>query len=124
MQNEKKRVAVVAGAGPGNGAALARRFIEAGYRTALLSRHRSTLAPIERELNDAHGFECDVGDLTSVENSFARIKSELGEVDALLYNAGSGVFGDVETITCDHPPLLLKKGPTPGGCRPTTLGVK
>ena len=32
----------------------------------------------------------DVGDLTSVENSFARIKSELGEVDALLYNAGSG----------------------------------
>jgi NAD(P)-dependent dehydrogenase (short-subunit alcohol dehydrogenase family) len=70
--------------------------------TALLSRHRSTLSPIESELSGAHGFECDVGDLASVENTFARIRGELGEVDALLYNAGSGVFGDVETITPDQ----------------------
>ncbi len=101
MEN-KKPVAVVAGAGPGNGAALARRFVEGGCATAILSRHRSTLAPIESELGDSHGFECDVGDPTSVENTFARIRSELGEVEVLLYNAGSGVFGDVETITPDQ----------------------
>jgi hypothetical protein len=34
----------------GNGAALARRFVEAGYATAILSRHRSTFTPIEGEL--------------------------------------------------------------------------
>jgi hypothetical protein len=39
---------------------------------------------------------------TTVESTFARIRSELGEVNALLYNAGSGVFGDVETITLNQ----------------------
>lgn len=97
-----KPVAVVAGAGPGNGAALARRFAEAGHAVALLARRRATLAPIEAELADAHGFECDVADPTSVDETFARIRSELGEVDVLLYNAGSGMFGDVETITPDQ----------------------
>jgi NAD(P)-dependent dehydrogenase (short-subunit alcohol dehydrogenase family) len=101
MKNEKP-VAAVVGAGPGNGAALARRFVEAGYATAILARHRSTLTPIEGELADTHGFECDVGDPASVEGAFARIRSELGEVAVLLYNAGSGVFADVETITPDQ----------------------
>jgi NAD(P)-dependent dehydrogenase (short-subunit alcohol dehydrogenase family) len=59
MEN-KKPVAVVVGAGPGNGAALARRFVEAGYTAAILSRHRSTLTPIENELAETRGFECDV----------------------------------------------------------------
>ena len=101
MEN-KKPVAVVVGAGPGNGAALARRFVEAGYAAAILSRHRSTLTPIENELAETRGFECDVSDPASVESAFARIVSELGEVNVLLYNAGSGVFADVETITPDQ----------------------
>ena len=101
MEN-KKPVAVVVGAGPGNGAALARRFVEAGYAVAILSRHRSTLTPIENELAETRGFECDVSDLASVESAFAKIVSELGEVNVLLYNAGSGVFGDIETITPDQ----------------------
>ena len=58
----KKPVAVVVGAGPGNGAALARRFAEAGYAIAVLARRRSTLSPIESELAGTRGFECDVGD--------------------------------------------------------------
>jgi NAD(P)-dependent dehydrogenase (short-subunit alcohol dehydrogenase family) len=96
---DKKPVAVVVGAGPGNGAALARRFVEAGYAIAVIARRRSTLAPIESELAGTRGFECDVGDPTSVESTFAQIRGEIGEIDALLYNAGSGIFGDVETIT-------------------------
>jgi NAD(P)-dependent dehydrogenase (short-subunit alcohol dehydrogenase family) len=97
-----KPIAAVVGAGPGNGAALARRFVEAGYATAILARHRSTLVPIENELADTRGFECDVGDHGSVESAFALIRSQLGEVDVLLYNAGSEVFGDIETITPDQ----------------------
>ena len=31
--------------------------------------------------------------------TFAAIRADLGEVDALLFNAGSGVFADVEAIT-------------------------
>ncbi len=64
-----KLVAAVVGAGPGNGAALTRPFVEAGCATAILSRHRTTLVPIEGELADTHGFECDVGALRPVRRS-------------------------------------------------------
>jgi NAD(P)-dependent dehydrogenase (short-subunit alcohol dehydrogenase family) len=95
----KREVAVVAGAGPGNGAALGKRFAEAGYAVAMLARSRDGLDLLERQIEGARGFECDVGSPESVARTFSRVKAELGTVDALLYNAGSGVFGDIESIT-------------------------
>lgn len=35
----------------------------------------------------------------SVARAFAGIRAELGPVDVLIYNAGSGIFADVESIT-------------------------
>lgn len=96
---ERKKVAVVAGAGPGIGAALARRFAKAGYAVAMLARKREALAALEREIDGARGYPCDVGSAHSVAHAFAAIRTDLGDVDALLYNAGSGVFADIESIT-------------------------
>ena len=92
-------VAVVAVAGPGNGQALARRFAEAGYAVALLARDQARVTALASEIPDARGYACDVGDARSVSAAFTNIRGDLGEVDVLLYNAGSGVFADVETIT-------------------------
>jgi NAD(P)-dependent dehydrogenase (short-subunit alcohol dehydrogenase family) len=94
-----KQVAVIAGAGPGNGAALARRFTESGYAVAMLARGRETLAALERDIAGARGYSCDVASPDSVAQAFAAIRSDLGEVHVLVYNAGSGLFGDVESIT-------------------------
>jgi NAD(P)-dependent dehydrogenase (short-subunit alcohol dehydrogenase family) len=96
---ERKQVAVVAGVGPGNGAALARRFAEAGHTVAMLARRRDALDPLEREIERSRGYECDVTSPDSVARTFAEIRADLGEVDVLLYNAGSGVFADVEGIS-------------------------
>ena len=96
---QRKRVAVVAGVGPGIGAALARRFSEAGYAVAMLARNPDTLDAVEREIDGACGYPCDVGSADSVAHAFAAIGTDLGKVEVLLYNAGSGVFGDVESIT-------------------------
>ncbi|MGA7540719.1 MAG: SDR family NAD(P)-dependent oxidoreductase [Steroidobacteraceae bacterium] len=96
---ERKKVAVVAGVGPGIGAALARRFAKAGYTVAMLARHQDTLDALEREIEGARGYPCDVGSPDSVAHAFAAIRTALGEVEVLLYNAGSGVFADVENIT-------------------------
>jgi NAD(P)-dependent dehydrogenase (short-subunit alcohol dehydrogenase family) len=96
---ERKHVAVVAGVGPGIGAALAQRFAQAGYAVAMLARGRTTLDALERQIGGTHSFPCDVGSADSVAQAFAAIRTELGEVDVLLYNAGSGVFADVEHIT-------------------------
>ena len=99
MNEINKPVAVVAGAGPGNGAALARRFARAGYRVALLARDKAHMLALAAEIHDAVPIACDVGDSDSVQTAFTQIGTELGPVETLLYNAGSGVFADVEEIS-------------------------
>jgi NAD(P)-dependent dehydrogenase (short-subunit alcohol dehydrogenase family) len=98
--NEKPVCAVI-GVGPGNGAALARRFAAAGYAVALLARGSGTTGPLARELDGARAYECDVSDAASIARAFAAIRAELGDVEALVYNAGSGSWGSVESITPD-----------------------
>lgn len=98
----RKPLAVVAGAGPGNGAALARRFADAGHAVALLARRRDSLDAIASAIAGARGYECDVGSPQSVAQAFAAIRNESGDVDVLVYNAGSGIFADVEHITPDQ----------------------
>ncbi|HUW79908.1 MAG TPA: SDR family NAD(P)-dependent oxidoreductase [Acidocella sp.] len=94
-----KPVCVVVGIGPGNGAALARRFAAGGYAVALLARSGGLSAALAAELKDARAYECDVAEAASVKDTFALIRAELGEVDVLVYNAGSGSWGSVEEIT-------------------------
>ena len=95
----QRKVTVVAGAGPGNGAALARRFAAEGRPVALLTRSKERVDALASEIDGSKAFACDVGDAASVKACFAAIRAEMGEIDTLLFNAGSGVFADVETIT-------------------------
>jgi NAD(P)-dependent dehydrogenase (short-subunit alcohol dehydrogenase family) len=99
MSSPKTPVAVVAGAGPGNGAALARRFAAAGYAVAMLARSQDTLGPLEQEIRGSRGYVCDVTSPDEVARVFAAIRTDLGPISVLLYNAGSGIFGPIEKIT-------------------------
>jgi NAD(P)-dependent dehydrogenase (short-subunit alcohol dehydrogenase family) len=94
-----KPVCAIVGIGPGNGRALARRFAAAGHALALLSRRTDLSAGLAAELGDARAYECDVADAASVGRAFGRIRAELGEVDVLVFNAGSGTWGSVEEIS-------------------------
>jgi NAD(P)-dependent dehydrogenase (short-subunit alcohol dehydrogenase family) len=95
-----KKVCAVVGMGPGNGASLARRFAADGYAVALLARSTETSAALARELGgDARAMACDVGNAESIASAFATIRKELGEVDVVLYNAGSGSWGTVEDVS-------------------------
>ena len=93
-----KKVCVVTGVGPGNGAALGRRFAQEGYALALLARSSDTSAPLARTLPEARAYACDVTDAAEVARTFGRITQDLGPVHTLVYNAGSGVWGNVEQI--------------------------
>ncbi len=95
----RKPVCAVVGVGPGIGAALARRFSVAGYRVALLARRAEFSRDLAAKLGDARSYECDVTDSSAVDAAFDAIRRDLGEVDVLAYNAGSGVFGTVEDIS-------------------------
>jgi len=96
-----KPVCVVVGVGPGNGAAFARRFASEGYRVALLARRTEFTLDLAAKLDGARAYACDVTDAASVERTFGAIRTELGDVDVLVYNPGVGVWANVEDITAE-----------------------
>jgi NAD(P)-dependent dehydrogenase (short-subunit alcohol dehydrogenase family) len=98
----KKPVAVVIGVGPGLGAALARRFA-AAYSVAILARRAGHLKELAAELRQSGStvldLTCDVSNEKHIAEAFGAIRGNLGEVEVLLYNAGSGAFGTITEIT-------------------------
>ena len=92
-------VCVVVGIGPGNGAAFARRFASEGYRVALLARRKELSGQLETELKGSKAYACDVSDAASVDAAFSAIPNDLGDIDVVIYNAGSGVWGSIEELS-------------------------
>ena len=93
-----KPVCAVVGIGPGNGASFARRFAKEGYAVALLSRATDLSNELAKSLPDARAYGCDVGDEGSIDRAFDQVVRDLGEIDVLVYNAGSGVWGTIEEV--------------------------
>lgn len=92
-------VCAVLGIGPGNGAAIARRFAREHYRLALLSRSTTFSEKLVTVLGSARAYACDASNPDSMKSAFAGIRKDLGEVDVLVYNAGSGTWGNVEDVS-------------------------
>ena len=93
-----KPVCAVIGIGPKNGAAFARRFSREGLTLALVSRSTDFSQKLAAEIGDAQAYACDVADPEAIAQTFAAIRGDLGEVDVLIYNAGSGAWGNIEEI--------------------------
>jgi NAD(P)-dependent dehydrogenase (short-subunit alcohol dehydrogenase family) len=94
-----ERVCVVTGAGPGTGAALARRFAADGYRVALLARDAARLGRLAAEISGSAPFPVDVADLAAMRRALDDVRKTLGAPQVLLHNAVAGGFGDFETVT-------------------------
>ena len=92
-------VCAVVGVGPKNGAAFARRFAKEGFSVALLSRTTEYAESLADEIGNARAFVCDAADPTAVETAFAEVRRELGDIDVLIFNAGSGSWGNIEELS-------------------------
>jgi NADP-dependent 3-hydroxy acid dehydrogenase YdfG len=90
-----KPVIAVVGAGPGIGEAVAHRFATGGFVVALLARTEDKLQTMAQNINSDVGADTaqyyitDLRIEDSVVSAFQRIKSELGPVNVLVYNAGA-----------------------------------
>lgn len=93
-----KPVCAVIGIGPGNGTSLARRFAAGGYAIAMLSRSTELSSELANELDGARAFACDASLPKSIASAFEEVRSEMGDPEVVVYNAGSGVFGNVEQV--------------------------
>ncbi len=111
----QKQVAVVAGVGPGLGAALCRALARSGYTVAALARTEEFTQGLAQELQQSGGsllpVKCDVGDGMSVDAAFARISREIGTASVYIHNASqlvampsleitSAVFTEAWRVTC------------------------
>lgn len=80
----------IVGAGPGLGAAVARRFGAEGFSVALVSRDQAKLDGLAAELQAggvvARGYAADVLDPVSLEAALGRAAAELGPVTVLQYS--------------------------------------
>lgn len=90
---------MVAGVGPGTGAALCRRFAAGGYRVAMLARDGERLAALEREIDGSRGYPVDVTDAPAVRALVDRVCAELGTPGVLVHNAVAGHFGQFMDVT-------------------------
>ena len=83
-------VIAIIGAGPGLGAAVARRFGREGFSVALISRDQSKLNAMAAELQangvTARGFTADVLVPSQLEDALARAAAELGPITVLQYS--------------------------------------
>jgi NADP-dependent 3-hydroxy acid dehydrogenase YdfG len=83
-------VIAIIGAGPGLGAAVARRFGREGFSVALISRNQSKLDTMVAELAaegvTATGYAADVLVSAGLEDALARAAAELGPISALQYS--------------------------------------
>jgi NAD(P)-dependent dehydrogenase (short-subunit alcohol dehydrogenase family) len=95
------KVALVVGAGPGLGAALARRFAEGGYRVAVARRRTDDVTDLAEEIG-GKAYACDAADHTSVTALFDGVTADLGTPTLVSYNAGAYSPGSVLEITAEE----------------------
>src|SRR5262245_57671887 len=100
------RVAIITGAGRGIGKATALAFLADGYHVVLAGRQRDTL---ERTATESGAGEravvapTDVTNPDAVDALFATVKSQLGRLDVLFNNAGSGARPvPIDQLTVDE----------------------
>jgi NAD(P)-dependent dehydrogenase (short-subunit alcohol dehydrogenase family) len=94
MRNIRPEVVVIAGAGPGLAASLARRFGAENCRVGLLARSADYLETLSEELRAAGvnvvTQEADVSVLSEVQAAFKKFRQQIGPVDVLINHASAG----------------------------------
>ncbi|MDH3580690.1 MAG: SDR family oxidoreductase [Hyphomicrobiales bacterium] len=99
------RVCVVTGAGSGIGRASAAEFANVGAKVVLLDRDLASCQAAAEEISaaggDAVAVECDVTDDASVRAAAEAAKSNFGDVDVLINNAGILRPGSLESVSIE-----------------------
>lgn len=89
-----KRVAIVAGVGPGLGAALVRKFASENCSVGLFARSPEFIGKLATELGAAVlAIPTDVSNTKQVRDGFYKVRQQLGPVDVFVANA-SGSLGE------------------------------
>lgn len=94
------RVAIVFGVGPGLGGSVARKWASEGFSVACVARTPGKAATVAAEIGgNAIGYECDVTNASNLAECVAKVENDLGAIEMMCYNCGSGVWKTYDQIT-------------------------
>lgn len=94
-----QEVVVITGAGSGLGGSLARKYSEMGAYVCLLGRNEAKLKNTANLLDNKYSiYQLDVSIKGEVDKVFQAIYEEVGPIDLLVNNAGTGIFALAEQI--------------------------
>jgi len=89
---KKKRVAIVAGVGPGLGAALVRKLVSEGCGVGIFARSSEFIGKLASEIGtNARAIPTDVSNPKQVAAAFHKARQQLGPVEILIANASGSV---------------------------------
>jgi 3-oxoacyl-[acyl-carrier protein] reductase len=97
------RRTLVTGASRGTGAAIARRFAEAGASVGMLSRSGDDLGLGANVL----GVECDVSSRDQVFAAVEQVVEKFGGLDCVAANAGVGMYGSFLDLAPEHVEAMI-----------------
>jgi len=90
-----KKVVLVVGAGDATGGAIAKRFAQEGLIACVTRRSADKLQPlvdsIRAQGGEAHGFACDARKEDDVIALVEQIESQIGLIEAFVFNIGANV---------------------------------
>jgi NAD(P)-dependent dehydrogenase (short-subunit alcohol dehydrogenase family) len=104
MASGLKKVALVTGAARGIGLATATRFLEDGWKVAMLDILGDTLRSAANALGGADvilALEADVSNPKAVQVAVRQAHRQFGRIDALVNNAGIAVFKPMLEVTLE-----------------------
>jgi NAD(P)-dependent dehydrogenase (short-subunit alcohol dehydrogenase family) len=109
---------VVAGAGPGLGASIARRFAEEGCRVGLFARSSGFIEGLAAEIRDGPGdalaVPTDVTDREAVAEGFEAVREAFGPVDVLVNHASGGAWKGLLDLSAEEFERAMAVGPAGG----------
>jgi 3-oxoacyl-[acyl-carrier protein] reductase len=94
----KAKIAFITGASRGIGYAIAEKFAKKGWHLAINSRDKSLIEDVANRLKKKYHITClplagDIADFEFNKRAFKIIKSELGDLELLINNAGCSYIG-------------------------------
>jgi len=103
------KIAIVVGAGPGLGAAVARRFAREGFAVGVVARKPETVEGLAQAIG-GRAFAADTSDAVSVARLFTEVRATLGTPDVLVYNASAFRMGGILEVSPEEFEACWKVG--------------